>query len=350
MFQDDVPFADQAGIDRDAARVREDDLDRLAELGHVRAGDRPARGHVDDLGARREAGAAAARTGVDAEHEDVVLRGRRRRPRALRHLHRHEAARDRQRPVAGRGDAALDRRRIGRRRALDRDRDAERRAACRSRPRARPRARAGRRSARRSRRSASSPRPSGAGAATPSSCAPGAVTGSLAVSTISLAEVDTEPSAGADETSCRSDVVEAHVRAHRRGGGVAERVVADRAQVVEAVGDGAGVEGGAERRARVGADLRPGAGAGGRDAEGDADGAAARASRSAPTVPETTAPGSASVTLGPVESTVTGITAVVRTLPAASVISGADLGGAVRRARRVPRARRTARSCRWRRR
>ena len=38
-------------------------------------------------------------------------------------------------------------------------------------------------------------------------------------------------------------------------------------------------------------------------------------------MPETTAPGSASVTLGPVESTVTGITAVVRTLPAASVIS-----------------------------
>ena len=39
------------------------------------------------------------------------------------------------------------------------------------------------------------------------------------------------------------------------------------------------------------------------------------------TVPETTAPGSVSVTLGPVESTVTGFTAVVRTLPAASVIT-----------------------------
>ena len=38
-------------------------------------------------------------------------------------------------------------------------------------------------------------------------------------------------------------------------------------------------------------------------------------------MPETTAPGSVSVTLGPVESTVTGITAVVRTLPAASVIT-----------------------------
>ena len=42
----------------------------------------------------------------------------------------------------------------------------------------------------------------GAGAAEPSSSAPGAVTGSLAVSTISLADVDTEPSAGADEISC----------------------------------------------------------------------------------------------------------------------------------------------------
>ena len=39
------------------------------------------------------------------------------------------------------------------------------------------------------------------------------------------------------------------------------------------------------------------------------------------TVPETTAPGSVSVTLGPVESTVTGFTDVVRTLPAASVIT-----------------------------
>jgi hypothetical protein len=39
------------------------------------------------------------------------------------------------------------------------------------------------------------------------------------------------------------------------------------------------------------------------------------------TVPESTAPGSVSVTLGPVESTVTGTTAVVRTLPAASVTS-----------------------------
>ena len=41
----------------------------------------------------------------------------------------------------------------------------------------------------------------GTGAATPSSSAPSAVTGSLAVSTISLAEVETEPSAGAEETS-----------------------------------------------------------------------------------------------------------------------------------------------------
>ena len=39
------------------------------------------------------------------------------------------------------------------------------------------------------------------------------------------------------------------------------------------------------------------------------------------TVPETTAPGSARVTLGPVESTVTETTAVVWTLPAASVMS-----------------------------
>ena len=37
------------------------------------------------------------------------------------------------------------------------------------------------------------------------------------------------------------------------------------------------------------------------------------------TVPESTAPGSVSVTLGPVESSVTGITVVVRALPAASV-------------------------------
>ena len=39
------------------------------------------------------------------------------------------------------------------------------------------------------------------------------------------------------------------------------------------------------------------------------------------TVPERTAPGSVRVTLGPVESTVTGMTAVVRALPAASVIT-----------------------------
>jgi hypothetical protein len=39
------------------------------------------------------------------------------------------------------------------------------------------------------------------------------------------------------------------------------------------------------------------------------------------TVPETTVPGSASVTLGPVESTVTETTAVVWMLPAASVTS-----------------------------
>ena len=73
-------------------------------------------------------------------------------------------------------------------------------------------------------------------------------------------------------------------------------------------------------------------------------------SRSERRVPETTAPGSVSVTLGPVESTVTEITAVVRTLPAASVISARMSVGAVRRARRVPCARRTARSCRSRRR
>ena len=40
----------------------------------------------------------------------------------------------------------------------------------------------------------------GAGAATPSSSAPGAVTGSLPVSRIWLAEVETDPSAGSDET------------------------------------------------------------------------------------------------------------------------------------------------------
>ena len=51
------------------------------------------------------------------------------------------------------------------------------------------------------------------------------------------------------------------------------------------------------------------------------------------TVPERTAPGSARVTPGPVESTVTGTTAVVRMLPAASVtrarISAAPSGAGV---------------------
>ena len=46
------------------------------------------------------------------------------------------------------------------------------------------------------------PEIAGAGAAAPSSSAPGAVTGSDAVSTIWLADVETEPSAGAAETSC----------------------------------------------------------------------------------------------------------------------------------------------------
>ena len=40
----------------------------------------------------------------------------------------------------------------------------------------------------------------GAGAAAPSSSAPGATTGSLAVRTIWLADAETEPSAGAEET------------------------------------------------------------------------------------------------------------------------------------------------------
>ena len=56
------------------------------------------------------------------------------------------------------------------------------------------------------------------------------------------------------------------------------------------------------------------------------------------TVPETTAPGSASVTLGPVESTVTGTTAVVADVAGGVGDQRADLGRAVRRARRVPRA------------
>ena len=41
----------------------------------------------------------------------------------------------------------------------------------------------------------------GAGAAAPSSSAPGAITGSLAVRTIWLADAETDPSAGSEETS-----------------------------------------------------------------------------------------------------------------------------------------------------
>ena len=60
------------------------------------------------------------------------------------------------------------------------------------------------------------PETAGAGAAPPSSRAPGAVTGSEAVRTIWFAEAETEPSAGAAETSCRRGVVEADVLADRR--------------------------------------------------------------------------------------------------------------------------------------
>ena len=103
----------------------------------------------------------------------------------------------------------------------------------------------------------------GAGAATPSSSAPGAVTGSLAVSTIWLADVETEPSAGSDETRLGAVLSKRTFARTRRRRRVAERVVADRAQVVEAVGERARVEVGVPNgRARVGGDLRPGAGAG----------------------------------------------------------------------------------------
>ena len=66
--------------------------------------------------------------GVNAQHEDVVLRVGRCRPRGGRHPHRDEPTGECHREVAGCGDAALHRRRIHRRRVLDRDRDTEQRA------------------------------------------------------------------------------------------------------------------------------------------------------------------------------------------------------------------------------
>ena len=80
------------------------------------------------------------------------------------------------------------------------------------------------------------PETAGAGAAMPSSSAPGAVTGSEAVRTIWFAEARRMPSAGAAERSCRRGVVEADVRRGARPWTHCRAVVADRAQVVEAVG------------------------------------------------------------------------------------------------------------------
>ena len=119
------------------------------------------------------------------------------------------------------------------------------------------------------------PETAGAGAAAPSSVVPGAVD-RLAGGQHDLAGRCGHGAVGrGGRDERRRDVVDTHVRADGRGGSVAEGVVADGAQVVEAVGDGR-VSKGAERGARVGGDLRPRAGAGRRDAEGDADGAAAR--------------------------------------------------------------------------
>jgi hypothetical protein len=103
----------------------------------------------------------------------------------------------------------------------------------------------------------------------------GAVTGSLAVSTISLADVETVPSPGVEEM--RVGAVLSNRTFVRSAGadGIVERVVADGAEVVETVGQGRRIEWRAERSVRVVRNLRPGGGAGGRDGEDDACSAAA---------------------------------------------------------------------------
>ncbi len=119
----------------------------------------------------------------------------------------------------------------------------------------------------------------GAGAAAPSSSAPGdghrLARGELDL--VGRGRDGTVGGVGRDQG--RGRVVEADVGADGGRRRVAERVVADRPQVVEAVGQRARVDVGGEGRARVGGDLRPRAGAGRRDAERDSRGAAARGSR-----------------------------------------------------------------------
>ena len=202
-------------------------------------------------------GRAASRRGGP----DVVLRVGRGRPRAAGTFTvTRPPGSDTVKSPAG-GDAALHRRRIGRG-ALDRDRDPEQRAgAAGVLELAREDVQAvGERAGRERERRL--PEMAGAGAATPSSSAPGAVTGSFAVRTIWLAEVETEPSAGVDETRVGAVLSKRTFVAERRRGGVVERVVADGAEVVEAIGEGRRVERSAERSARVVRDLRPRAGAG----------------------------------------------------------------------------------------
>ena len=97
----------------------------------------------------------------------------------------------------------------------------------------------------------------GAGAATPSSSAPGAVTGSLAGEQDLVGRGRDRSVGGVGRDQARRGVVEANIRADGGRRRVPERVVADRPQVVEAVGQRARVDVGGEGRARVGGDLRP---------------------------------------------------------------------------------------------
>ena len=250
----------------------------VVEVVHRGAGERPARRHLDRPGCPVRAWAPARPTAAPGRRGERGSPGLREAASAMRDAgiaNRGELTRRLENRHRRRGRRLLDRRAVRQRRALDRDRDAERRAgAARVLELAGEDVQAvGERAGREGERRC--PEMTGAGAAAPSSSAPGAMTGSLAVRTIWLADAETDPSAGAEETRRRSRVVEPDVRADGGRRGVVDRVVADRAQVVEAVGEGARVERGAERRARVRCDLRPGAATGGRDAERDPDGAAA---------------------------------------------------------------------------
>ena len=114
----------------DPAAVGQEHLEHVVEVVHGCAGERPARRDLDHLAARCEPGRQRGRgqLRIDAENEEVLGCGKRRRPCRCRHPNRGELTRRLERRHRRRGRRLLDRRAVRHRRALDRDGDAERRA------------------------------------------------------------------------------------------------------------------------------------------------------------------------------------------------------------------------------